>query len=738
MTFAFFLPNISYPLGKSLFDGVKEAAEETGDKIVCLLGSSVVKNRSYPMYNLALNDDIDGLIIYGGGMGQYVSEAELADFLGKFSSKPLLNIGYRVKGFNNIGVDNYGGMKDIITHLIEAHGHREIAFIQGPVNHPEAIERFKAYKDVLGSHGIPFNEDLIIPGDFTKDSGRKAALPLKKLVVSKRITAAAFSCDSMASACMAELTRKGISLPHDLGVIGFDNSDDAISRLPGLSTIDQKVHNLGRESLYRIKSIIRDDLQNMNIILPVETVLRESCGCIPDMIRKVTDTSNISESASLPLHPKLLSNIDEGKQRKMEELLDSDLRMETEHAFLEYLFTLKPVMDFFNKSGSIDLSMRRFQDYISLHRLKYYPSDSNYREGMEKVWHQMRVFIHMQSEYALTSRRVQADSLMRSLNTLSNKFISTSNFDEIKQLLDDNIKNYKVDACGISLINREDRSEYSLEYLYTMRKLPVKVPFSYKNEKCIPEELYPFWNDGSLLLRPLFSHNQYWGFMFFLFREKLSVNDGVFIESLSSQIASAIIQIRLVEERNSAEEKLRDAFKGLEKANVKLENLSYRDELTGLYNRRGFMELSAEKIKECKAGGLDFLIMYGDLDGLKIINDQYGHEEGDYAISSIAGIIGSACRDSDIIARLGGDEFVAFIPRIPEKYKVTLAERLKFSEENLNKNSGKSFVVSCSFGMVLGSEYPDSSLTALMGIADERLYLEKKAKRQPLSPGQNS
>jgi diguanylate cyclase (GGDEF)-like protein len=738
LTFAFFLPNISYPLGKSLFDGVKEAAEETGDKIVCLLGSSVVRNRPYPMYKLALKDDIDGLIIYGGGMGQYASEVDLGAFLSDFSSKPLLNIGYRVKGFNNIGVDNYGGMKDIITHLIEAHGHRKIAFIQGPVQHSEAIERFKAYKDVLDSHGIPFEKELIIPGDFSQDSGRKAALPLKKLVISKKITAAAFSCDTMASACMTELTRKGISLPHDLAVIGFDNSDDAISRLPGLSTVDQKVHKLGRESLYRIKSIVRDDLKNMDIILPVKTVLRESCGCIPDMIRKVTESSNISESSSLPLHPMLLSKIDEASQRKMEELLDSDLRMETEHAFLEYLFTLKPAMDFFNRSGSIDFPMRRFQDYISRHRLNNYPSDSNCREGMEKVWHQMRVFIHMQSEYALTSRRVQADSLMRSLNTISNQFIFTSNFDEIKLLLDNDIKDYKVDACGISLISRENSSEYSLEYLYTRRKLSIDIPFSYNNEKLIPKELYPFWKDGSLLLRPLFSHNQYWGFMFFLFREKLSVNDGVFIESLSSQIASAIIQIRLVEERNLAEEKLRNAYKGLEQANVKLENLSYRDDLTGLYNRRGFMELSSEKIKECKAAGLDFLIMYGDLDGLKIINDQYGHKEGDYAISSIAGIIGSACRDSDIIARLGGDEFVALIPRISEKYKIILAERLKLSEEDLNQNNGKNFVVSCSFGMVLGSEYPDSTLSALIGTADKRLYHEKKAKRRPLSPGQNS
>jgi len=93
---------------------------------------------------------------------------------------------------------------------------------------------------------------------------------------------------------------------------------------------------------------------------------------------------------------------------------------------------------------------------------------------------------------------------------------------------------------------------------------------------------------------------------------------------------------------------------------MKLNNLSQTDELTGLYNRRGFISLTRSSLELAQRMGKSGLLFFIDMDGLKVINDSYGHEEGDIAIKEIANILRSAFRKSDIVARLGGDEFTVF------------------------------------------------------------------------------
>lgn len=94
------------------------------------------------------------------------------------------------------------------------------------------------------------------------------------------------------------------------------------------------------------------------------------------------------------------------------------------------------------------------------------------------------------------------------------------------------------------------------------------------------------------------------------------------------------------------------------KKHERLYDMSLRDELTGLYNRRGFFTLSEHLLKTAIRQQKGLFMLYGDLDGLKGINDILGHQKGDCALINIANILKEICRDSDIIARLGGDEFV--------------------------------------------------------------------------------
>ena len=104
-------------------------------------------------------------------------------------------------------------------------------------------------------------------------------------------------------------------------------------------------------------------------------------------------------------------------------------------------------------------------------------------------------------------------------------------------------------------------------------------------------------------------------------------------------------------------------FRRIEAKEAQIKFLSYRDSLTGLYNRT-FFEEELKRLDTESQLPLTFII--GDLDGLKLINDVFGHQAGDQALVKMAETISVSCRGSDVISRWGGDEFVILLPKTPE------------------------------------------------------------------------
>ena len=103
-----------------------------------------------------------------------------------------------------------------------------------------------------------------------------------------------------------------------------------------------------------------------------------------------------------------------------------------------------------------------------------------------------------------------------------------------------------------------------------------------------------------------------------------------------------------------------------ERIQMKLMNLALIDDLTGLHNRRGFLALGESYVRLANRSGMPYLIAFIDLDGLKRINDTFGHQEGNRTLVEAAGILKDSCRQSDILARLGGDEFALLIADVSE------------------------------------------------------------------------
>lgn len=163
-----------------------------------------------------------------------------------------------------------------------------------------------------------------------------------------------------------------------------------------------------------------------------------------------------------------------------------------------------------------------------------------------------------------------------------------------------------------------------------------------------------------------------------------------------------------------------------------LSHLAISDELTGLYNRRGFLLLGSERMKLAHSLKKNVLLFFADLDNLKQINDQYGHQEGDQALLKTADVFRNTFRNSDITGRFGGDEFAALVIEDFGHTSDTISRRLQDNMAELCANNTQ-YPISLSVGMTRYVAEFRSSLKKLLAQADQALYKQKQASRAPTS-----
>jgi len=160
-----------------------------------------------------------------------------------------------------------------------------------------------------------------------------------------------------------------------------------------------------------------------------------------------------------------------------------------------------------------------------------------------------------------------------------------------------------------------------------------------------------------------------------------------------------------------------------------LRAMSLTDELTGLYNRRGFLTLAEQQLKISSRLKKGVLILYADLDGLKKINDRFGHREGDIAIIEVANILKEIFRESDIIARIGGDEFVVFRIKTTDESPEILNARFQKQLKAHNAKRDRDRKLRISIGIVHYSRGCPYSINELLIQADRKMYEEKSYKK---------
>ncbi len=159
-------------------------------------------------------------------------------------------------------------------------------------------------------------------------------------------------------------------------------------------------------------------------------------------------------------------------------------------------------------------------------------------------------------------------------------------------------------------------------------------------------------------------------------------------------------------------------------------DLALVDDLTGLYNRRGFLTLATRDLRLARRGDETLLVAFADLDDLKRVNDTAGHAVGDRALRDTAAVLKRTFRDSDLIARLGGDEYGVLVRHAGPGSADVLAERLKRQVREFNRRAARPYQLSISLGFAAHKASTLSSVAGLLDRADRALYRDKRRKQE--------
>jgi diguanylate cyclase (GGDEF)-like protein/PAS domain S-box-containing protein len=158
----------------------------------------------------------------------------------------------------------------------------------------------------------------------------------------------------------------------------------------------------------------------------------------------------------------------------------------------------------------------------------------------------------------------------------------------------------------------------------------------------------------------------------------------------------------------------------------KLAAVAITDDLTGLYNRRGLFVLADKMLKISKRQGKGIFMLYIDLDNLKVINDSFGHEEGDKVLIESAKLLREIYRESDIVARIGGDEFVVLPVGTDGDSTDTIISRLRDASDTFNSRSNLRYELSLSAGIAYYDPKSNLSIGELLAHGDKSMYEHKK------------
>lgn len=621
-TIGLFIFNTHGEFQSKICQGMSERAEQLGYNLAIFASYGKYGiNEDYfqgemSIFELPRYDKLSGIVVAFDTFNNADEARELIlNNIKAHASCPVVSLREDVEGTSSVLIDDNYSMEGVIRHIIEGHGKKDLAFMTGIQGRHDAEARLACFRRIMEEYGYPVDEHRVYYGDFWKGKGKDAC----EWFFHDGKCPEAILCanDSMAMAVIDELYERGLRVPQDIIVTGYDGMEEGVVFSPALTSVAIDFKEMAFEAVNLIDRH-QEDGQVENIYLSTHVVRRESCGC-GDERYAITYS-----------------------QRCM----DHKRRARRENLEMQFSFMS---IDFY-KVPSIDKMHEVVSRYIY------------------------------------------------NIEDFKNYFIC----------LRDDIESGKevfhgyTDTMHVRLGIRDQGDMGSIDIPFE-RDLFLPAEFTGQEPQC-----YFFY--------PLHFQDNYFGYEAYSFHNNNRCGEAYVRWNIS--VSNAIQNIL-------TQKKMNDLIS-------ELQNMYIQDVMTGLYNRRGFEQYARMQFAKARAEDSTVCVMGIDMDGLKPINDIYGHHEGDSALKAVGYAIQEAAMPGQIGARIGGDEFEVIFPCEGEEQVEKWVAVFERSLDNYNQKSKKPYDVHASLGYVVGVPEAGDSIEGYMKKSDNIMYrnkVENKRKR---------
>lgn len=769
LTIGVMIGNANSPHAKTLMRGIYDAAEKMDVNIIFFLGVHMTsyfreylgtgtdKRFDYQynvVYDYAHLSDVDGLIISYGSLSIFLEDNDPAHFLDRFRDIPFVILEERDKQHTGTSIisDNYTGMYQVAEHLVLAHNCRNLLFVSGPDGNTDAQEREQAFRDVLNKYDIELTESKIARGDYSQSCGKQIAELLDR---NPKADAVVCANDIMAETVYAECAKRNLVVGKDIAVTGYDDWEMAESMLPPLTTVLQNELDMAYDSMCQIIALCNGG-EALELKAPTELKIRASCGC-----------TKASEYHFKKIYEQINALSDDNIIAIAEEFCSKILRSQVSSAIRADVINqvggiIKCCMDMYYASAITDKSKKALMDCVNdlcYGKCAPYISATAIADGvneyikflMDREGNADRMRL-LNEISGMIQQFVQSCVITRS-NTKESQseqdtmFVPLISRDMISHI-EDELEFYKAPMHILSVLRVKSAYLYMLDYpcrheygakwnvpkhLSLVSSLEEGECKAYEKEQRMivsgKQGIYScFTNDRRrmLTLFNLFLCDEQYGVMVV----ETEPEDMLLMHLVSLQISSALSFYYLYQQQMRMQKRLEILIDEVNEKNKILGFISAYDELTGILNRRGFMEKAMQLVHSTEKK--DAILFIADLDHLKEINDNFGHVSGDFAIRSSADILQKTFGKEGLVARIGGDEFVAIMPYDYLLDGEDYIRRVKAACDELNQNEDRDFYIEMSVGYTVFRCDSSVDFNYILSSSDKMLYEAKRLRRKSI------
>ena len=574
-TIAFLTHSISDEYGGQLWRGAMEAASERGANLICYPGWAPQSPLGFEaqaniIYELISADTVNGVVFSSGVFSEFVGRDLLAEFYDRYKSPKLKRVSIAVQfdGIPSVVVENYLGICEVMTHLIETHGLSRIAFITSPKPNPEAQDRYRGYKDMLAKYGLKFNSNLVTEqAEWREDAGRAAVRELidkKGLKPEKDFQAIVAGNDNLAYGALVELESRAIKVPEGVALTGFDDQERSGYLNPALTTVFQPVRELGRQAVkMALEQIEGKEVEEIKE-LHVDFRVRQSCGC-PNVIKVEKeiktnpgttgiwklglaslrdDIKKKINDAMGDIPPEIAAEQTERLVNALYKVLNGDT---SEVSLLAFLSTLYEIL---SKAMQANGDLYAWQTLMANIRgiTTPYIGTGETAPYIQEFWRQTQSIIGKKVRQTEGYRKLLAEQGTAALVNLSRSLLTITDEADLKPILSDGLPSLKIPGCYISLYENPAVPSQGCNLILAYKKdigcfdvEPGQMHFP--SVSLVPIGLLPKDKSYSLIIEPLYFQENQLGIAVF----EVGSWDGWVYDTLRGELSSALWARRLIQ-----------------------------------------------------------------------------------------------------------------------------------------------------------------------------------------------